>query len=206
MTKVKICGLKEPEHVKVAVKASVDAIGFVFANSHRQISLQHAEQLAVLIPPTILKIGVFVNASKAELENTAKTLNLDYVQLHGEESPQFIQNLNIPTIKAFSIRTKEDIEKASKYDVDYYLFDAPGIDYQGGSGQIFNWNLLEDVQIPREKIILAGGLKVENVREAIQQVAPFMVDVSSGVEKEKRKDEHLMTTFVDAVRDRRDEK
>lgn len=201
MTKVKICGLTEEKHVKAAVEAGADAIGFVFAPSSREISVKDAARLAATIPEGILKIGVFVNASKTELHETYETVGLDYIQLHGEESPSFIQKVGLPTIKAFSVKSIEDVQRASEYAVDYYLFDAPGTLYKGGSGIPFDWTLLEKSGISREKLILAGGLHVDNVQEAISRVQPQMVDVSSGVEKDKRKDELLIRSFIDAVRD-----
>lgn len=200
MTKVKICGLTEKKHVDAAVDAGTDAIGFVFAPSSREISVADAKELAARIPENILKIGVFVNATKETLHQTYETVGLDYIQLHGEETPAFIESVGLPTMKAFSIKTKEDVERASEYDVDYYLFDAPGVLYKGGSGIPFDWNLLQDSGISQKKLILAGGLHADNVKEAIERVKPAMVDVSSGVEKEKRKDEQLIRAFIDTVR------
>lgn len=200
MTQVKICGLTEKEHVEAAIEAGADAIGFVFAPSSREVSVASAKELAALIPATILKIGVFVNASKERLHEVYNEVGLDFVQLHGDESPAFIQTIGLPTIKAFSIKGKADVEAARQYEVDYYLFDAPGILYQGGSGVPFDWNLLEGSGIPREKCILAGGLNKDNVQEAIQRVKPAMVDVSSGVEKKKRKEESLIQQFIETVR------
>lgn len=201
MTKVKICGLTEEVHIRAAVQAGADAIGFVFAPSRREISVEAATALAEMIPESILKIGVFVNASREKLMETYQAVGLDYIQLHGEETPEFIEEVGLPTIKAFSVKEIGDVEKALQYDVDYYLFDAPGIAYKGGSGIPFDWNLLRSSGIPKEKLILAGGLQIENVREAIHCVDPYMVDVSSGVEKNKRKDELLMQTFIKTVRD-----
>lgn len=201
MTNVKICGLKEQEHVKVAVDAGADAIGFVFAPSSRRITIEEAHELAKDIPESVLKIGVFVDATKEELERAFREVPLDFVQLHGEETPEFIESIGLPTIKAFSVRNVEDVQEAAKYNVDYYLFDAPGTVYKGGSGVTFDWTLLQDSGISTEKLILAGGLDGTNVGEAISRVKPFMVDVSSGVELNKRKDETLMRAFVHAVKD-----
>lgn len=108
--------------------------------------------------------------------------------------------MGYPSIKAFSIRGYEDVEKASKYDVDYYLFDAPGTDYSGGSGNVFDWSLLEQLSISKDRIILAGGLNSENVGRAIEQVRPFGVDVSSGVESNGQKDSKLIKEFILAAK------
>ncbi|MFJ7369754.1 phosphoribosylanthranilate isomerase [Lysinibacillus sp. NPDC098008] len=200
MTKVKICGLREPEHVMTAVQAGADAIGFVFAPSKRRVSLEQAQHLAQQIPEGVLKIGVFVNPTPAELKEAVERVPLDYVQYHGEETPAFIQKQGYPAIKALSVRKKEDVQAAANYQVDYYLFDAPGTDFKGGSGHTFDWTLLEEVGIPREKLILAGGLHAENINEAIASVTPFMVDVSSGVETDGVKDPTKIQAFLQAVK------
>jgi len=200
MTKVKICGLKEQQHVRAAVEAGADAIGFVFAPSKRQISIEQAHQLAKDVPREVLKIGVFVNPSVEELRAAVEGVPLDYVQFHGEETPEFIRQQGYPAIKALSVRDKEDVRAAANYNVDYYLFDAPGTDFKGGSGHTFDWTLLEMAGIPRDKLILAGGLKAENIAEAVSLVSPYMVDVSSGVETDGIKDEAKINAFIQAVK------
>ncbi|RKJ38078.1 phosphoribosylanthranilate isomerase [Butyricicoccus sp. 1XD8-22] len=199
MTKVKICGLKEVEHVKAAVDAGASFIGFMFAPSKRQITINHAKELAKNVPTHVKKVGVFVNPTKEEVCEAVETVGLDFVQYHGHESADFIQELGFPSIKAFSIRGYEDVEKASQYDVDYYLFDAPGTDFAGGSGRVFDWTLLEEATISKDRVILAGGLNCKNVCPAIQQVSPFGVDVSSGVERDGRKDTDLIKKFIQAA-------
>lgn len=201
MTLVKICGLKDIEHLRVALELGVNAIGFVFAKSRRQISLPDAKALASIVPPDVLKIGVFVNETKEIIERYAREVPLDLVQLHGDESPEFVKSLSKPVIKSFSITNVGDVNKTSDYDVAYYLFDTPGVEFRGGSGHTFDWSLLDKSNIPKEKLILAGGLHPENVQEAILAVQPFMVDVSSGVETEKRKDANKIRAFVRAVRE-----
>ncbi|MED3764224.1 phosphoribosylanthranilate isomerase [Ureibacillus terrenus] len=199
MTKVKICGLKEPEHVLCAVNAGADFVGFVFAPSRRQITVEQAARLAELVPAHVKKVGVFVNPSEAEVREAFEKVPLDYVQYHGNEDPDFIKKLGCPSIKAFSIRGAKDVEKAAGYQADYYLFDAPGTDYAGGSGKVFDWSLLERLSIPREKVILAGGLNPANVRQAVAAVQPFAVDVSSGVEKNGKKCCELIQSFIQAA-------
>ncbi|MGE7693024.1 phosphoribosylanthranilate isomerase [Lysinibacillus sp. NPDC094177] len=200
MTKVKICGLKEQQHVQAAVEAGADAIGFVFAPSKRRVTVEQAQQLAKHVPDGVLKIGVFVNPSAEELRTAVEEVPLDYVQYHGGESPEFIRQQGYPAIKALSVRGAGDVQMATNYDVEYYLFDAPGTDFKGGSGHKFDWTLLEMVGIPREKLILAGGLQAENIEEAVLLVSPLMVDVSSGVETDGVKDIAKINAFIQAVK------
>ena len=199
MVKVKICGLREEEHVQAAVEAGATWIGFMFAKSKRRISIEQAIELAKLIPSHIKKVGVFVNPTEQEVQDAVETVGLDYVQYHGSEDPTFITHLGYPSIKAISIRSFEDVEKAHLYNVDYYLFDAPGTDYAGGSGHVFDWSLLDQLSIPKNRVILAGGLNSENITRAISQVEPFGVDVSSGVEKNGIKDSELIRQFIKAA-------
>ena len=200
MTFVKICGLKEPEHVQTAIHAGADLIGFVFAPSKREVSIEQARVLAKLVPSSIKKVGVFVNADEAFLKEVYEKVPLDYIQYHGDETNAFIQHIGLPAIKALSIRNADDVLNAARYDVDYYLFDAPGTDYRGGSGHTFDWSLLEQSNIPREKVRLAGGLNPSNVAQAIRLVQPFAVDVSSGVEKDNVKNSALIQSFLQAAK------
>lgn len=200
MAKVKICGLKEMEHVETAVKSGADFIGFMFAPSKRRITVEEAVKLAKAIPNTVKKVGVFVNEEATTIRQIAESVGLDYIQYHGDETPEQIQEIGLPAIKAFSIREEKDVERAATYNVDYYLFDAPGTDFRGGSGNSFDWMLLDKVNIPLEKVILAGGLKAENVGLAITLVEPFAVDVSSGVEVDGRKDSAAITKFIETAK------
>lgn len=200
MTKVKVCGLMESRHVKTAVEAGVDAIGFVFAPSRRRITLDKAIELASLVPPSVLKIGVFVDASADEMKRVYEGVPLDYIQYHGNESQEFIKEVGLPSIKVLSVYSNEDIKRAEKYEVDFILFDTPGKEFKGGSGETFDWHLLQDVGVPLNKLILAGGLNPGNVSEAVRRVKPYMVDVSSGVEIDNRKDDDLIRAFVSAVK------
>ena len=201
MTKVKICGLMEQEHVKVAVDAGADAIGFVFAPSRRRLTIAEARELARDIPPGILKVGVFVDASIEEIEETYRQVPLDIIQFHGDESAEFIKTTGLPSIKVLSVHSDEDVKRTTQYEADYFLFDTPGTDFKGGSGMTFDWELMNNVGIQADRMILAGGLNAENVGEAVRRVQPYMVDVSSGVESMKRKDSHLIRAFIQAVRD-----
>lgn len=205
MTKVKICGLTEARHVRAAVDAGADAIGFVFAPSRRQVSADQAAELAVHVPQSVLKVGVFVNAEKSEIQAIYEAVPLDIVQYHGEETPEFIKRVGLPAFKAFSIKDSDDAKRASVYNATP-LFDAPGIEFKGGSGKTFNWDILKESGFKERPFILAGGLNAENVGEAIRQVNPVMVDISSGVEIEKRKDEQLIREFIETVKLKNEER
>lgn len=194
MTRVKICGLMEEQHVKAASQA--DAIGFVFAPSKRRVSIERAQELSRLATNDMQRIGVFVNASYEEIDEAVKTVPLTMVQLHGDEPDELIKRIEVPVIQAFSIRMPDDVEKLNNSIADYILVDAPGTDYRGGSGHVFDWSLLENVNLDHSRLILAGGLNKDNVRAAISQTAPFMVDVSSGVETDGRKDEVKIQQFI----------
>lgn len=200
MTKVKICGLMEPEHVIAAVEAGVDAVGFVFAPSRRRVAIAQAKELARLVPDHVMKIGVFVNAEQEELKSAFREVPLDYVQYHGDETAEFIEKVGLPSIKVLSVRGGEDVAEVSNYETEYVLFDTPGVEFKGGSGKVFDWSLVEQ-DVPTDRLILAGGLHAQNVKEAIRQVRPFMVDVSSGVEIDRRKDATLIREFIQAVKE-----
>ncbi|MET3574136.1 phosphoribosylanthranilate isomerase [Bhargavaea ullalensis] len=204
MTKVKICGLMEADHVKAAVGAGADAIGFVFAPSRRRVDPVWASKLARLVPDHVLKVGVFVNAPEEEILTVHRNVPLDLIQYHGDETPESIRRIGLPSIKAFSVRSEEDVKRASDYEVDYWLFDAPGTDFRGGSGRVFDWSLLDRAGIPIERTIIAGGLNPGNAADAVRQVRPFALDVSSGVERDRRKDPALIRSFIAQVRERRE--
>ena len=200
MTKVKICGLKEVEHVQAAVEAGADFIGLMFAPSKRRITVEQAVELASHIPDNVKKVGVFVNEKPETIKQIAAQVGLDFIQYHGDETAEQINAIGLPAIKAFSIRNEEDVNRAAAYDVDYYLFDAPGTDFRGGSGNSFDWTLLDDVNIALDKVILAGGLNEENVGIAVMLVDPFAVDVSSGVEVDGRKSSDKIKGFVERAK------
>lgn len=200
MTKVKICGLMEKEHIRAAVDAGVDAVGFVFAPSRRRVTVEQARELASKVPSHVLKIGVFVNATQKDLLHAFREVPLDYVQYHGEETDDFIQKISLPSIKVVSVRGDEEIKKTTCFKSDYVLFDTPGIDFRGGSGKTFDWSVIEDIPI-KNRLILAGGLHTGNVLQAIRQVNPYMVDVSSGVEVNRRKDTNLIREFIKTVKE-----
>ncbi|WP_286171770.1 phosphoribosylanthranilate isomerase [Gracilibacillus phocaeensis] len=200
MTQVKICGLRSQAAVQTAVEAGADFIGFVFADSKRRVTKSEAAELATAIPDHVKKVGVFVNEDIATIHDIAETVGLDYIQLHGDETPAFCERLNYPVIKAFEVHNQQDLERLADYDCAYYLLDSPAGRYRGGSGQVFDWSLTTSYDFLEKKILLAGGLRADNVSEAIKEVQPAGVDVSSGVETDGTKDLTKIKAFIQAVR------
>ncbi|MHA7139247.1 phosphoribosylanthranilate isomerase [Rossellomorea arthrocnemi] len=195
MTKVKVCGIRRQEEALWALEAGADAIGFVFADSKRKIDVESAALISTSLPSHVLKIGVFVNEAKEKLEEIFRTVNLDYVQLHGDESVQFCDSLNLPFIKAISIKKKEDLDGIEHFGGKMILVDSGKGPHRGGNGTTFNWDYVHALNIPQH-LILAGGLRRENVRGAITKVRPYMVDVSSGVETDGKKDRRKIESFI----------
>ncbi|MBD8073248.1 phosphoribosylanthranilate isomerase [Bacillus cereus] len=195
--KVKICGITDMETAKRACEYGADALGFVFAESKRKITPKRAEEIIQELPANVLKIGVFVNESVEVIQKIADECGLTYVQLHGDEDNYQIRRLNIPSIKSLGVTSESDMKNAQGYETDYILFDSPKEKFHGGNGKTFSWELLGHMPKElRKKTILAGGLNALNIEEAIRTVRPYMVDVSSGVETEGKKDVEKIKQFI----------
>ncbi|MFP7169754.1 phosphoribosylanthranilate isomerase [Terribacillus sp. 7520-G] len=197
---VKICGIQSVEAGKAAVEAGADMIGFVFADSRRRVSPEQAASITRQLPPKVKTVGVFVNEPIESLQDIAETAELDYIQLHGDETPSYVRSINKPVIKAFSVASEDDLQLLAAYPCDYYLLDSPAEAYRGGNGTTFDWSLASSDAIPREKLFLAGGLHAGNVQQAIREVHPAGVDVSSGVETERQKDPVKIQQFITAAK------
>ncbi|MGM9926167.1 MAG: phosphoribosylanthranilate isomerase [Bacillus sp. (in: firmicutes)] len=199
--KVKICGITDTETALYAVGAGADAIGFVFAPSRRQIAPQTAKAIIEKLPQHVEKVGVFVNEQPGMVEAIAEMCGLTMIQLHGEESPELCRAYTLPVVKAVGVGSKEDVEGISHYPVPYLLVDSPkGQRYHGGNGETFDWGLLKEASLQQHGLILAGGLTAANVNQAIAAVHPYMVDVSSGVETNGRKDREKIKQFIQAAK------
>ena len=192
MTKVKICGLSTKEAVKTAVSAGADYIGFVFAPSKRQVTVEQATELAKFIPSHIQKVGVFVSPSRAELLEAVDKVGLDFVQVHGQVVDKLFENLPCGSIQAVQVDGDGHVPNSQ---ADYLLFDAPA----AGSGQTFDWGQLDTAELS-QPFFIAGGLNEDNVEEAIQHFSPFAVDVSSGVETDGQKDHEKIRRFIERVK------
>ena len=198
----KICGITRIEDALAAVAAGADAIGFVFyAKSPRAVTAVQARAIIAALPPFVTTVGLFVNASACELNETLDAVPLDLLQFHGDETPEQCEGYHRPYIKALRVKAGDDIAgacnayaSASGILLDAYVEGVPG-----GTGQAFDWSLIP--QGLSRPIILAGGLTVDNVVQAIDQVRPYAVDVSGGVEKSKGiKDYDKIRAFMHNVR------
>ncbi|MFS9374859.1 phosphoribosylanthranilate isomerase [Streptococcus infantis] len=192
MTKVKICGLSTKGAVETAVSAGADYIGFVFAPSKRQVTLDQAAELARLIPSHIQKVGVFVSPSREELLEAIETVGLNLVQVHGQVADDLFEDLPCASIQAVQVDGNGHVPNSQ---ADYLLFDAP----VAGSGQTFDWGRLDTTELARP-FFIAGGLNEDNVARAIQHFSPFAVDVSSGVETDGQKDHEKIRRFIERVK------
>jgi len=192
LTKVKICGLTTKEAVETAVSAGADYIGFVFAPSKRQVTLEKATELAKLIPAGVKKVGVFVSPSRAELLEAIEKVGLDLVQLHGQVADDLFEDLPCASIQAVQVDGNGHVPHSR---ADYLLFDAP----VAGSGKTFDWGQLDTSGLA-QPFFIAGGLKEDNVAKAIQHFTPYAVDVSSGVETDGQKDHEKIRRFIERVK------
>lgn len=199
---VKICGISTKKSAHTAIQNGADLIGFVFATSTRQVTPEEAATITASLPPSIKKVGVFVNETKDRIEHIAEKTRLDFIQLHGDESPAFANSLSLPVIKAFPA-TKEALVNIEDYPCEYYLLDSPNGPYRGGNGTTFNWKMIEELNLHDKRIILAGGLTPKNIQTAIETVRPHGVDVSSGVETDGKKDAFKIRTFIINAKNKR---
>jgi phosphoribosylanthranilate isomerase len=201
----KICGITRVEDALSAAEAGADAIGLVFyAKSPRVVTVQQARAIVAALPPFVTTVGLFVDASACELGEILDAVPLDLLQFHGDETPSYCDGWGRPYIKALRVKPGDDI--AAQIDAYHgargVLLDTfvPGV--PGGTGEAFDWSLVP--QVASKPIILAGGLTAENVQAAIQQVRPYGVDVSGGVEAGKGiKDAEKIYRFIQAVKQAR---
>jgi phosphoribosylanthranilate isomerase len=210
---VKIDGLREPEHAVAAIGAGADAIGFIFAPARRQVTSETAAAClaaarAAHRERAFLAVGVFVDAPASEIARVASESELDLVQLHGDESPDLLADLPVPTIKVFrplpgtashAVLSEIDRFQRAPRPPAVFLIDGYAPGSSGGSGARADWGLAAAIASERP-VILGGGLDPENVGEAIRRVRPLGVDVSSGVEVDGVKDTARIESFIRAAR------
>lgn len=199
--KVKICGITNRDDALMAAELGADALGFVFYRaSPRYVLPERAREIIERLPPFVTTVGVFVNEKKETVEEVIETSGIEAVQLHGEESPAYCASLRgVKVIKAFRVRDEFHPERLGHYEVDAYLLDAYQKGLYGGTGKTFSWEMARRGK-EYGRIILAGGLTPENVRQAVEAVQPYAVDVSSSVEQSPGvKDREQVRAFLEAV-------
>ncbi len=199
-TRVKICGITRRQDAEFAVEMGADALGLVFYSpSPRAVTIAQAQQIITDLPPFISIVALFVDADPKEVKACLTALPISILQFHGNESADYCEQFNHPYMKALRMREGIDL----KLEVSQYksacaiLLDSYKADVPGGTGQVFDWSLIKDIDLP---LIVAGGLNAENVARAIEQVQPYAVDVSGGVEMAKGiKDNNKITGFMQEV-------
>jgi phosphoribosylanthranilate isomerase len=199
--KVKICGITSVADALGAAEAGADLIGLMFyERSPRYVPFARAAEIAKALPPFISRVGVFVNPDADTVMRAIGECGLSLLQFHGEEAPAFCTQFGLMSMKAFRVRDADSLLALPDYETDAYLLDAYSPDAHGGTGAKFNWDLAIAAKQHDRPIFLAGGLTPENVAQAVQQVAPFGVDVSSGVESAPgKKDPAKVRAFIQAV-------
>jgi phosphoribosylanthranilate isomerase len=200
--RVKICGITRVEDALAAAAAGADAIGLVFyAKSPRAVDIEQAREILAVLPPFVTSVGLFVDAERSELERILASVPLDLLQFHGDESVQQCEAFGRPYIKALRVKAGDDIAaQVARYpSAQGILLDAYVEGVPGGTGEAFDWSLIP--QTLSKPLILAGGLRPDNVAEAVSRVRPYAVDVSGGVEASKGvKDVEKVGAFIRAAR------
>ena len=201
-TRIKICGLRDPAHARLAAGEGADAIGLVFHKpSPRYIEAREAAKLAAVLPPFVSAVGLFVNLPAEQVHAILQEVPLDLLQFQGDETPEYCVQFHRPFVRAVKVGPGVDLlEYADRFSRAKALLldaDVPGV--PGGSGQAFDWSdIPRDVPLP---LILAGGLTARNVARAVREVKPWAVDVSSGVESARGvKDPAKIVEFIRSVR------
>ena len=202
-TKIKICGIRRFEDIEYVNEGRPEYIGFVFARSKRQIDAETAKRLKKRLNPDIQAVGVFVNEAAQQAARLVNEGIIDMVQLHGEENEGYIQKLRSfmkrgKIIQVVRVQTAQDIKSAENSSADYLLFDKFSPEAYGGTGETFEWKLIDSVKKP---FFFAFGIHCENVKKAITLLHPYSIDVSSAVETEGFKDRDKIMNIIKSVRE-----
>ena len=202
MVRIKICGITNLDDALLASALGADALGFIFyARSPRQVDTEAARQIIGQLPPFVAAVGVFVDEAAAVVQEVAARAGLDWVQLHGQESPEYCRNLGRKVIKGFRIKDEDSLRRLADYQsaAQALLLDTYKKGQVGGTGEIFDWQLARKAK-KYGRIILAGGLTSENVAQAIGTAGPAAVDAASGTEAAPgKKDPAKLRAFFEAV-------
>jgi len=201
-TRVKICGITSVDDGLMAAEAGADMIGLMFyQQSPRHITLDRAVEISKALPPYVMRVGVFVNSEAALVSRAIGECGLGLLQFHGNESSDFCTRFGIMSMKAIRMRDTATLKELENYQTEAFLLDAYSKSGLGGTGEKFNWDLAVEAKQFGKPIFLAGGLTPENVADAVRQVQPFAVDVSSGVEwAPGKKDAEKVKAFIQAVK------
>ncbi len=197
--KVKICGITNYEDAKVCADYGADAVGFIFSyKSKRYVNFDVAEEIISKLPDELLKVGVFVNESINIIRRIVKLTNINLVQLHGYERPNYLSELDVPIIKSFRVSDDFDFNQLNDFKDCRFLFDTYTPGEFGGTGKTFNWDLIP-TEI-RGEIILAGGISIDNIEKIKKVINPYMVDLSSSLESfPGKKDKTKVKDFLNKV-------
>ena len=189
MIPTKICGITNLVDAKVAVENGASAIGFIFyEKSPRAISIENAKSISKQLSYSVGCVGVFVNQNKDFIDKTISEVQLNMIQLHGDESSNFCNQFDVPVFKAVRIKNEASLSVMDQYNVAGFLLDTFSNQQYGGTGETFDWSLInEQIDTP---IILSGGLNPDNILDAIDSVNPAAIDVNSGVELSPGKKDH----------------
>lgn len=200
-TLVKICGLTSIDDALDAMEFGADYLGFNFyPDSKRFIEPDAAKKIFEDIPSTIGKVGIFVNADAQAVIDIAVDLELDFLQFHGDETPEYCNSFGRPWFKAFRLKEESDLAEIPRYESDWLLVDSYVEKAFGGTGIVSNWDLARQAK-KYGQLILSGGLKPDNVELALNSVKPYMVDVASGVESSPGvKDRYKVEEFIARVK------
>lgn len=201
MIRIKICGITNEEDALTAIEFGADAIGFVFHHkSPRVVTPETAKTIISRVPPFVTTVGVFVDEDRMKVEKIAQDTGLDIIQLHGSEPPEAC-HMSKKVIKAIRVKELTDLEPLKRYQVSAFLLDTYSPHAIGGTGLIFNWDIAVEAK-KFGRIILAGGLTPDNVAEAVQWVQPYGIDVSTGVEGDRKgkKDRDKLKIFIETAK------
>ncbi|MDE2998249.1 MAG: phosphoribosylanthranilate isomerase [Gemmatimonadota bacterium] len=201
MVRVKICGITNPQDALFAAAHGVDALGFIFYEpSPRYVRPERVSDIVSALPPFVTPVGVFVNAGREEILETARSTGIRAVQLHGDETPADCLGYPFPVIRAFRVGDGFDPASLNDYPVDTFLLDTAKKGWYGGTGETFDWRFAR-AATAHGRIILSGGMDPSNVAEAVRTVNPYAVDCGSGVEAAPgRKDRARIREFLEALR------
>ncbi len=200
MIRIKICGITNTEDALAAAEYGADALGFVFyEKSPRCVTPERAREIIGHLPPFVTTVGVFVNETPERIREIMAVSGVQIPQLHGDEPPEACRQLLRP-VKAIRVSDVTDLRQLERYRVSAFLLDTYSAAEFGGTGQVFNWEIAAEAK-RFGRIILAGGLTPENIEQAVRQVRPYGVDVSSGVEAERgKKDLKRLREFIERAR------